>query len=73
MAGFVGGNDVNGAKRIPLRAAVAALLNSTLIDYPFTTSEVLTMTSTALGQDRNSMLAFAAELDALNNLGCPSN
>lgn len=71
---FVGGSGANGAKRILLRAAVAALLNSTSVNYPLTTSEVITMTSNAMGTgDRGTMLSLAAELDALNNLGCPLN
>jgi hypothetical protein len=69
---FKGGPGVDGAKRILLRAAVAALLNSTSVNYPLTTSEVITMTDNALASgDRDTILSVASELDALNNLGCP--
>ena len=66
-----GGPGVDGAKQILLRAAVSALLNSTSINYPLTTSEIITMTDNALATgDRATMLSVASELDALNNLGC---
>ena len=67
-----GGPGVDGAKQILLRAAVSALLNSTSVNYPLTTSEIITMTDNALATgDRATMLSVASELDALNNLGCP--
>ena len=67
-----GGPGVDGAEQILLRAAVSALLNSTAVNYPLTTSEVITMTDNALATgDRGTILGVAAELDALNNLGCP--
>ena len=67
-----GGPGVDGAEQILLRAAVSALLNSTAVNYPLTTSEVITMTDNALATgDRATILSVAAELDALNNLGCP--
>ena len=67
-----GGPGVDGAERILLRAAVSALLNSTSVNYPLTTSEIITMTDNALAAgDRATILSVASELDALNNLGCP--
>ncbi len=69
---FGGGPGVNGAAQILLRAAVAALLNSTssTIDYPLTTAQVISQVNTALASlDRNTMLALATQLDAFNNLG----
>ena len=67
-----GGPGVDGAEQILLRAAVSALLNSTSVNYPLTTAEVITMTGNALATgDRATILSLASELDALNNLGCP--
>ena len=67
-----GGPGVDGAEQILLRAAVSALLNSTSVNYPLTTAEVITMTDNALATgDRATILSVASELDALNNLGCP--
>jgi hypothetical protein len=67
-----GGPGVDGAEQILLRAAVSALLNSTSVNYPLTTAEVINMTDNALATgDRATIISVAAELDALNNLGCP--
>jgi hypothetical protein len=67
-----GGPGVDGAEQILLRAAVSALLNSTSVNYPLTTAEIITMTDNALATgDRATILSVASELDALNNLGCP--
>ena len=71
-----GGSGTLGAARILLRAAVAALLNAAHpdVEYPRTTAEILTDVNAALGSNnRNTMLALAAELDSDNNLGCPLN
>ncbi len=62
--------------RLPARKAVhrsdAALLNSCAIICPLATAEVIAMTDSALGSgNRDTILNLAAELDALNNLGCP--
>ena len=72
--GFEGGNNMNGARRILLRAAVAALLNSASgdVDYPRTTAEVIADVNAALASgSRSTILDLASELDADNNLGCP--
>ena len=67
-----GGPGVDGAEQILLRAAVSALLNSTSVNYPLTTAEIIAMTDNALATgDRATILSVASELDALNNLGCP--
>jgi hypothetical protein len=69
-----GGPGVNGAARNLMRAAVAALLNSTGVDYTMTSAEVIAAVNAALASgDRDTMLALAADLDADNNLGCPLN
>jgi hypothetical protein len=73
---FGGGPGVEGASQILLRAAVAALLNSASpgVDYPLTTAQVIAQVNAALATgDRATILALAAELDRLNNLGCPLN
>jgi hypothetical protein len=69
---FQGGPTVQDAKNILLRAAAAAYLNSFAVDYPLTTAEVVSMVNDALASnDRATILALAAVLDANNNLGCP--
>lgn len=71
--GFSGGSGLNGAKRILLRAAVAGLLNSSHpdIDYPWTTPDLIAAVNAALASNnRATILALAADIDADNNLGC---
>jgi hypothetical protein len=70
---FPGGPGLDGARQILLRTAVAALLNSTSINYPLTTAEVISAANNALGSnDRATMLAVAAQGDAINNaFPCP--
>jgi hypothetical protein len=69
---FQGGPTLQDAKNILLRQAAAAYLNSLAIDYPLTTAEVLDLVNDALASDdRATILAVAATLDANNNLGCP--
>ena len=71
---FQGGSGTTGAARILLRAAVAALLNASSVDYPLTTAEVISMVNAALASgDRSTMLALASQLDKYNNYGCPLN
>jgi hypothetical protein len=74
--GFGGGSGVVGAKRILLRAAVSALMNSAHpnVDYTRTTAQVIAAVTSALNRDnRETMLALASALNAENNLGCPLN
>lgn len=71
---FGGGSGVDGAKRILLRAAVAALLNARQpgFDYAHTEAEVIAQVTAALGSgNRATMLELASVLDADNNAGCP--
>ncbi len=72
---FTGGEDLDGAARILLRAAVAALLNAAYeppINYPLDETEITDQVHLALGfQDRDAILALAEQLDMYNNLGCP--
>jgi hypothetical protein len=73
---FGGGSGISGGARILLRAAVAALLNSSSpdVDYTMTTAQVIAAVNAALASgDRNVMITLAGELDADNNLGCPLN
>jgi hypothetical protein len=71
---FQGGSGTTGAASILLRAAVAALLNSTSLDYPLTTTQVIAEVNAALASgDRSTMLALANQLDQYNNLYCPLN
>jgi uncharacterized repeat protein (TIGR01451 family) len=71
---FQGGSGVGGAEQILLRSAVSALLNSasTGVNYPLTTSQVLSEVNAALAtHNRTTILALASQLDQDNNLGCP--
>jgi hypothetical protein len=71
-----GGSGLEGAAKILLRAAVAALLNAghSGVNYPRTTAEILADVNAALSSgNRNTMLALATALDNDNNLGCPLN
>jgi hypothetical protein len=73
---FQGGSSTTAAARILLRAAVSALLNSASpdVDYPLTTSQVISMVNAALASgSRSTMLALASQLDRYNNYGCPLN
>ncbi|MBM3237115.1 T9SS type A sorting domain-containing protein [Candidatus Poribacteria bacterium] len=67
-----GGSGINGAAKILLRAAVAALLNAAHpnINYPLTVGKVISDVNTALASlNRDTMLALATTLDNYNNLG----
>ena len=71
-----GGSGVEGAAKILLRAAVAALLNAANsdVDYTETTAAIIADVNAALASgNRDTMLALASSLDADNNLGCPLN
>ncbi|WP_170319296.1 MSCRAMM family protein [Polyangium spumosum] len=73
---FGGGSGLQGAARILLRAAVAALLNAAHsgVDYEFSTTEIITAVNVALAGSRNDMIELAELLDAANNAGeCPLN
>ena len=74
---FDGGKGVDGAERILLRAAVASWLNSAHegVAYPLRRHSpggtAARVNTALLSQDRESMIALAAQLDTANNLGCP--
>jgi hypothetical protein len=71
---FRGGSGVDGMRRILLRQAVAAMLNSTHpgVRYPLSESEVFLYVIDALGSDDASVMeGLKDELDEMNNLGCP--
>ncbi len=70
---YGGGSGNQGAAEILLRASVAALLNAShpSVSYPRTAADVIADVNAALLQNRDTMLALAAQLDADNNLGCP--
>ncbi len=71
-----GGPGVSGAAQILFRAAVAALLNAAHpdVDYPLSTSSVISQTNAALASlNRTTILNLAADFDTKNNLGCPLN
>jgi hypothetical protein len=71
---FEGGPTTADAAEILLRQAVAAILNAANpdVDYPLSVAEVIARVNAALASgDRATILALAAELDRLNNLGCP--
>ncbi|WP_116451340.1 hypothetical protein [Blastococcus litoris] len=71
-----GGNGVDGASRILLRAATAAVLNAADddVDYAFTSSRIIADVNAALRTgDRSVILALATTLDDANNAGCTLN
>jgi len=73
---FMGGDDVDGAERILLRAGVAGILSASSPDvtYPSTVAEVITSVNNAIATGvRDTMLGLAAQIDFDNNRGCPLN
>jgi hypothetical protein len=69
-----GGSGVSGAEKILARAAAAAWLNAAHegLGYPLRRNWFVSRVVEALESgDRQLMLSLAAELDELNNLGCP--
>jgi hypothetical protein len=73
---YKGGPGIDGAKRILLKQAVAALLGASSpdVDYPITAATVTSQVAAALASnDREVMLSLSATLDAYNNQGCPLN
>jgi hypothetical protein len=73
---FNGGNGVDGASRILLRAAVAAILNAANedVDYQYTSAQITSRVNAALASgDRATILALATDLDRANNGGCTLN
>ncbi len=73
---FMGGDDLEGAEKILLRAAVAAILSASSPDviYPSTVTEIITSVNNAIVTgDRDTMISLASQIDADNNRGCPMN
>lgn len=71
---FKGGDSIVAKKRILLRHAVAALLNSAHsgVGVGMTTAEVISVVDDALASDdRDDILAAKNVLAALNKRGCP--
>jgi hypothetical protein len=67
---FNGGTGSEGANRILMRAAVAALLNAKHpeVDYPLATTEIIQSVNGAINPgDRDEVIDLADELDAYNN------
>jgi hypothetical protein len=73
---YQGGKGLMGAKRILLRAAVAALLNASFHEtmghedylyYPYLSGEIIDVVNVALGGSRSDILELAAHLDEINN------
>jgi hypothetical protein len=72
---FGGGSGLTGAAQMLLRAGVAAVLNAAHPDVEFLSlADTIDAVNHALASgSRSEMLAVAAQLDTLNNLGCPLN
>jgi hypothetical protein len=80
---YGGGSGTDGARRILLRAATAALLNAAhdSLDYPLRRYQsppspdgfVPVVRSLLASGDRSAMLAYAEFLDRTNNADCPLN
>jgi hypothetical protein len=71
-----GGNTIDGAKEILLRAAIAALLDEAKFgdQYPYeSTAALIADVNAALGSgNRDTILKLATTLDSYNNQYCPS-
>ena len=76
--GEIGGDDLSGKAQILLRAAVAALLNSTnsTVSYPLTTAAIIKAVNDAIASNNETTITdLASKLDGFNNGlgGCPLN
>lgn len=68
-----GGRGLEGAEKILLRAAVAALLNASHpdVDYSMSAASIISEVNDALDSaNRGTILSLATRLDDYNNLGC---
>ena len=73
---FKGGRGLEGAERILMRAAVAAILNTSHphVAYAISEADLLDQIGVAFGSgDRHTLLGLATEIDDLNNSSCPIN
>jgi hypothetical protein len=69
--GFGGGSSLVDAAQILLRSAVSAVLNSAQLNYPLTTSQIISEVNTALASNnRGTILTLASTLDGYNNAPC---
>ena len=69
---FKGGRGLEGAARILLRTAVAAILNDAHpdIEYQFDGDVIVAVNNALASDNRTLMLDLKDDLDYLNNLGC---
>ena len=67
---FNGGSGTEGAARILLRTAVAALLNRAHPDIEYEFDVVGAVNSALASDNRTTMLDLKDDLDYFNNLGC---
>jgi len=70
-----GGDTLEGAEEILLRATVAGLLNSKKLNhYPLTTSQIISSVNAAIAShNRATIISLATTIDNDNNSGCPLN
>ena len=69
--GFGGGSSIVNAAQILLRSAVSAVLNSAQLNYPLTTSQIISQVNAALAtNNRGTILSLASTLDGYNNAPC---
>ena len=67
---FKGGRGTEGAARILLRQAVAALLNEYYPEFEYPLYDIVDLVNNALASnDRDTMLSLKGMLDTYNNLG----
>jgi hypothetical protein len=66
-----GGDTLEGARLILLRAAVAAILNEAKFGTNFVTNIKTTVATYLATYNRDIYISVASWLDSLNNTGCP--
>jgi hypothetical protein len=67
---YKGGNGIEGAQRILLRAYFAAFLNEQAFGAAYS-GDFSDIGAVINSGDRQAILDLASELDAANNAGCP--
>jgi len=70
-----GGDTLEGAEEILLRATAAGLLNTKKLNhYPLTTGQVISSVNAAIAShNRATIISLATTIDNDNNSGCPLN
>jgi hypothetical protein len=70
---YQGGSGSDGARRILLRAAVAAAINEAAFGdaFPATTETANAIGKAYISGDRKAMIDLAGQLNSWNNIGCP--